>query len=264
MKLIDFHAHVYPEAIARKATLSICDFYGLSSDNVGTPAEKKEIDARAGIEKTLILPVSVAPKHTRSVNRFAAELVRDDAHFVSFGTVHPDDADPVAEWEENHRLGLVGIKLHPDMQRCDIDDPKLFPLYDALQGREPLYLHSGDPRTGYSHPERVKHILELFPRLVVVAAHLGAWSMQDVATPLLSKYENCVVDTSSSMSHMPVERAMTVIRAYGADRVFFGTDYPVEFPAHEAEVFAALPLTDGEREKIAYRNAERFFERFGF
>ena len=264
MELIDFHSHVYPPSIARKATLSICDFYDLVSDNEGTPTEKKAIDARAGIRRTLILPVSVSPKHTRSANRFVAELARSDAHFVPFGTVHPTEADLLSVLEENRALGLVGIKLHPDMQKCDIDDPRLFPLYDALQGREPLYLHSGDPRTGWSHPERIRRIMDLFPRLTVVAAHLGAWSMQDVATPILSKYENCIVDTSSSMSHMPTERAVEIIRAYGADRVFFGTDYPVEFPEHEAEVFERLPLTDEEKEKIGYRNAEAFFRRFGF
>lgn len=265
MDLIDFHAHVYPSAIARKATLSICDFYDLQSDNEGTPEEKLEIDRRAGIVGTLLLPVSVNPRHTRSVNAFAAEQTRLHPEFVSFGTLHPDDPDPLAVMEENRREGLVGIKLHPDMQRVMIDDPRLLPVYDALQEKnEPLYLHSGDPRHPFSRPERVERILKEFPRLVVVAAHLGAWSMQDLATPILSKYENCIVDTSSSMSHMPPERAVRIIRAYGTDRVFFGTDYPVENPVHEAEVFAALPLTDDEREKIGRGNAEAFFRTFGF
>ena len=265
MELIDFHAHVYPASIARKATENVCAFYDLHSDNVGTPEEKLELDKRAGILRTLLLPVSVNPKHTRSVNAYAAEQTRLHPEFVSFGTVCPEDADLLAEWEANRALGLVGIKLHPDMQRVDIDDPRLLPLYDALQAAdEPLYLHAGDPRHPYSHPARVKRILDLFPRLTVIAAHLGAWSMQDVALPLLTKYENCLVDTSSSMSHKTTETAVRLIRAYGADRVFFGTDYPVDFPPHEAEVFAALPLTDDEKEKIGRLNAERFFRRFGF
>ena len=32
---------------------------------------------------------------------------------------------------------------------------------------------------------RIKKIMDLFPRLVVVAAHMGGWSVQDVAAPLL-------------------------------------------------------------------------------
>ena len=264
MELIDFHAHVYPEAIARKATQSVLDFYDLKSGNLGTPEEKRALDRRAGVVKTLVLPVSVSPRHTRSANAFVAETVRTYPGFYAFGTVHPEDADPVAEWQENRKLGLIGIKLHPDMQKCDIDDPRLFALYDALQGREPLYLHAGDPRSGYSHPARIKRIMDLFPRLTVVAAHLGSWCMQDTALPLLQRYENCIVDTSSAMSFMPMERALALIRAYGEDRVFFGTDYPVGDPLREAEVFAALPLTPREREKIGRLNAEAFFRRFGW
>ena len=264
MKLIDFHAHVYPAAIARMATQSVCDFYELQSDNAGTPEEKLDLDRLVGICKTLLLPVSVSPKHTRSANAFVAEQMRLHPEFIAFGTVHPADADLPAQLEENRRLGLVGIKLHPDMQKINADDPLLFPLYDALQGREPLYLHAGDPRTGYSHPARIRHILQTFPRLTVVAAHMGSWQMQDIATPLLSCFENCIVDTSSALSWMPAEKAASIINAYGADRVFFGTDYPVGDPVREANAFAALPLRDGDREKIAYLNAERFFRDFGF
>lgn len=259
MELIDFHAHVYPAAIARKATLSICEFYDLQSGNEGTPEEKLAQDAANGIYKTLLLPVAMSPKNAAHVNEFVLKLAKETPAFVPFGTVHPDEPDLPARAEALQKAGHIGIKLHPDMQRVDIDDPRLLPMYDFMQGRMPLYLHSGDPRHPYSHPERVKKIMKLFPRLVVVAAHLGAWSMQDVATPMLSGMENCIVDTSSAMSFMPMERAVKIIRAYGADRVFFGTDYPVGNVFDERETFDKLPLTDDEKEKIGYLNAERFF-----
>ena len=259
MKLIDFHAHVYPAAIARKATLSICEFYDLASDNEGTPEEKLALDAEAGIRKTLLLPVAMSPKNAAHVNEFVLRLAQGNPAFVPFGTVHPDEPDLPARAETLLEAGHIGIKLHPDMQQVNIDDERLLPMYDCMQGRMPLYLHSGDPRHPYSHPERVKKIMELFPRLVVVAAHLGAWSMQDTAVPLLADKENCIVDTSSAMSFMPMERAVRIIRAFGADRVFFGTDYPVGNVRQERETFDRLPLTDDEKEKIGFLNAERFF-----
>ena len=67
------------------------------------------------------------------------------------------------------------------------------------------------------------------------------------------------VDTSSSLYAIPPERATEIIRAYGADNVFFGTDYPMWLPTEEIARFNALGLTDEEREKILHKNAERFF-----
>lgn len=262
MKLIDFHAHVYPAAIARKATLSICEFYDLQSDNEGTPEEKLALDAAAGIEKTLLLPVAMSPKNAAHVNEFVLRTSEENPAFVPFGTIHPDEPDLPVRAEALQKAGHIGIKLHPDMQRVTVDDARLLPLYDFMQGRLPLYLHAGDPRHPYSHPERIRKIMEMFPRLTVVAAHLGSWSMQDAALGLLSHRENCIVDTSSAMSFMPMEKAVRIIRAYGADRVFFGTDYPVGNVAQEKETFERLPLTDDEKEKIGYKNAERFFAAF--
>ena len=258
MQYIDFHAHVYPAAIARKATLATCDFYDLVSPFEGTPQEKHALDDAAGIKNTLILPVAVSPKHVESINRFTSDTARQDPHFLPFGTVHAADPDLLQTVERFPEMGLLGIKMHPDMQKFNIDDERLYPLYDLVQGKYPVMFHSGDPRSPYSHPARIKKVMEAFPRLTVIAAHLGAWSMQETAFPLLKEKENCFVDTCSSMSHMEKARAMKYIRGYGAERVFFGSDYPVEDPLYQIKVLEGMPLTDDEKEKIAHLNAERF------
>lgn len=263
MRLIDFHAHVYPAAIARKATLSICDFYDIRSDNEGTPEEKLALDKAFGIEKTLLLPVSMSPKITKSVNDFVLSLSKTHPEFVPFGTVHPADEDLPALAQTLSEAGHIGIKLHPDMQQCEIDDPRLLPLYDYIQGRMPLYLHAGDPRHPYSHPARIRKIMDLFPQLTVVAAHMGGWSVQEYALPLLCKKENCIVDTSSSLTNMSTDYALRLIRAYGAERVFFGTDYPVGNIEQEFRRLESLPVSDDEKEKIAFENARRFFRAAG-
>lgn len=258
MKFIDFHSHVYPEAIGRKATFSTCDFYDLMSPFCGTPAEKKRIDEAAGIEKSLILPVAIAPRLVHNLNVYASGLAKNDPHFIPFGTVHAADENMLSEVEGFKELGLFGIKMHPDMQKFNIDDERLYPLYDMIQGKLPVMLHSGDFRTQYSRPARIKRIMDDFPRLVVIAAHLGGWSLQDEAFPLLKDKENCFVDTCSSMSHMPLKAAEKYIEGYGYERVFFGSDYPVEDPIYQTRVIEKLSFSDDVKEKIAYKNAERF------
>ena len=46
---------------------------------------------------------------------------------------------------------------------------------------------------------------------------------------------------------------------YGADRVLFGTDYPMWDPSEELARFNAIPLTEEERERVLWKNADRLF-----
>lgn len=257
MKIIDIHTHVYPEKIARKATLSVCDFYDIRSDNTGTTAELLEKGSRAGIEKYLILPVAVRPEQVVAINEFIKGECDAHSEFVGFGTVHAGMEDIVGEIEHIRSLGLRGVKMHPDTQGFNIDDERLYPMYEEIEGRMPVYLHTGDFRYDYSHPRRLRRVLEDFPRLQAVAAHFGGWSVQDEAQEYL-RDTDCLVDVSSSLMFISPEKAVEYIRAFGADRVMFGSDFPLWDPDVEFERFMALPITDDEREQIAYGTAAEF------
>ena len=65
------------------------------------------------------------------------------------------------------------------------------------------------------------------------------------------------LDTSSSLEFLDPDRAVQLIRAYGADRILFGTDYPLWNPAEELERFYRLDLTDEEQEQILWKNTLR-------
>ena len=49
-----------------------------------------------------------------------------------------------------------------------------------------------------------------------------------------------------------------LVRMWGADRVMFGTDYPMWQPAQELNEMMNCNLTDDELEKILWKNAEAF------
>ena len=162
--------------------------------------------------------------------------------------------------EETQRileLGLRGIKMHPDTQEFTIDDPRLFGVYEAIQGRIPVIFHMGDRRYDFSQPARLRRVLELFPRLDVIAAHFGGYGMYEEAYGQL-KDKNCIFDISSSIMFMEDGVAETYIRKYGAERMAYGTDYPLWDPIREVAVFKSLKLTDEEFEQIAHKTAERF------
>lgn len=256
MKFIDFHTHIYPDKIAEKATRSVCNFYQLESDLNATAETLLNIGRESGIDKFVLLPVALKPDSVYHINDFISKKASEHSEFIGFGTLHAGMENPLEEIERIKSLGLHGIKIHPDTQQFSIDDERLYPVYDALQGNIPILIHCGDPRYDYSHPKHLKKILHMFPKLTVIAAHLGGWSMFETAFSYL-KDENCYFDISSSMMFLNVAKLKEYIFGYGTDRILFGSDFPLWNPASEKDTFLNLNIPLEDKEKIAYKNAER-------
>ena len=259
MQIIDIHTHIYPSEIAQKATDSIRDYYhiGLDGKMDGSVDMLLERGAAAGISRFVILPVAIRPNRVQEINDFAAAQAACHDCFIPFGTVHAKMDGLTREAERIMALGLRGIKMHPDTQRFAIDDPRLFPLYETIQGKLPVLLHMGDNQYNYSHPLKLRKVLEFFPQLQVIAAHFGGYSMYQTAYDAL-KDTSCIFDISSSLLFMEDMEAERYINAYGAERMAFGSDYPLWDPVEEVEKFLQLRLTDDQKEQIAHKTAERF------
>lgn len=258
MHLIDIHTHVYPDPIAQKATDSIKDFYDIGGAGMnGTVSMLLSRGGEAGINQFVILPVAVRPDRARHINEFILEQAALHEEFIGFGTVHAEMEHIGDEAQFIMDSGLHGVKMHPDTQRFAIDDPRLFPMYEAVSGKIPVILHMGDHRYDYSQPARLRHVLELFPKLDAIAAHFGGYGMYEEAYTQL-KDKNCIFDVSSSMMFMAEGVAERYINMYGAERMAFGTDYPLWDPVLEVQRFLQLKLTDDQFEQIAHKTVETF------
>ena len=64
-------------------------------------------------------------------------------------------------------------------------------------------------------------------------------------------------NTCSSFAFLGKVRSKEIIRAYGADRLLFGDDFPMWDHKTEVETLLSLDLTDDEYEKIFSGNAKR-------
>lgn len=259
-RITDAHCHIYPDKIAQKASDSTSDFYKLPSLLDGKISTLLERGGRAGIEHFVVQSVATTPGQVSSINKFiAASVAASEGKFTGLGTLHPDSENLQADIDEIISLGLKGIKLHPDIQRFRFDDSRMFEVYERCEGRLPILVHTGDRRYDFSNPDRVLPVLERFRKLTVIGAHFGGWSVWDEASQKLCGHDNFYVDCSSSLYAITTEKAGELISAYGADRVLFGTDYPMWEPESEIEMFMKIDLSEKQREDIFYNNTARLF-----
>lgn len=254
-KIFDFHTHAYPEKVASKSVDFLNSYYKITCQGDGTMDDLLKSAKNGGVGYLLVHAVATKPSQVENVNSWIAEHLQKNV--FGFGTIHPDyDGDIKKELERIHSLGLLGLKLHPDFQAYYVDDPSMDIVYSNVEGKMPVLFHVGDENSEFSSPKRLANVLDRFPKLTVIAAHLGGYSQWAEAERYIIG-RDCYIDTSSSLWAIPPEKAESLIRRHGVDRVLFGTDYPLTYHREELERFLALDLTEAEKDMILFENAKR-------
>ena len=258
-KVINAHCHIYPEKIASKAVLGIRDFYDLDMSLNGTVEGLIKDGEKIGVVHYLIHSVATTPKQVKSINEFIAESVNQNPDlFTGFGTLHPDSESIQEDLDYLIELGLKGVKLHPDFQQFAMNDERAYRIGEAVNEADiPMLIHCGDFRYNYSNPEQIKPFLDKFPDMTIIGAHFAGWSVWEDATQKLAGTPNLYVDLSSSLYELSPQKAVELIHAYGADKVLWGSDYPMWESVSEMEYFNKLDLTEKERSLILYENAAK-------
>ena len=277
MPVIDAHAHIYPEKIAARAVDAVGKFYGYPEGNIGTTMagagtaeDLLAACAESPISHFIVHSVATTARSVETINSFLASQQAEHPEFIAFGTMHQDYPDKEAEVNRALELGLHGFKLHPDTQGVNMDDPRLMEFYEIIQGRVPVVIHTGDYRYDYSSPTRLKRVLRAFPDLVVDAAHFSGWSTYDRGYDTmhaadaadLALEDRLFVDSSSTFGLVGARHFAELVHMWGADRVMFGSDFPMWDPAREFadQIQSQAPGTfsEDDLEKILWRNAEAF------
>lgn len=252
--IIDAHAHIYPEKIARRASDAIGKFYDLNTmchdGTVQTLLKRMDI---GGIDRALVHSAAMSPHQVRTINEFIiASVAQHPDRFIGFATLHPDMENVREELDFAVSHGLKGVKIHSDMIRIALDDPRMDKIYEACEGVCPLLLHMGDDRFHYDNPSMIPAIAEKYPRLKLVCAHMGGYREWENAKGL-SQYENVYVDTSSTFFVMGC-RIKEMIESFGEDKVFFGSDYPMWDPCVARDELKVLGFEEEALERIFSRN----------
>lgn len=258
-EIIDAHAHIFPNKIAKKATDAIGSFYGISmSETVGTSDILLTEGKKAGISRFAVHSTATTTHQVDSINKFIIAEAAAHPEFIGYMTLHPDMEESEMRDQIDYCIanGIRGIKLHPDFQKFAIDEERAEKIYREASGRLPVLFHTGDKRYRYSNPELLAKIAKKFPDMTAIGAHFGGYSEWEE----VSCYEglkNVYFDTSSSLPFISPDEAVRLIRTLGSDRFFFGTDFPMWKPSEEVARFMALPLTEEERVAVLAKNYRR-------
>ncbi len=257
--LIDFHAHVFPDDLAERAIGTLkANAPQMQNHTDGTAAGLKESMQRNGVDISIVLPIATKPSHVRTINQSASTQTGKDLIF--FGTIHPQDPDFAREVDFLKENKVPGIKFHPEYQYFHVDSPEMFPIYECLQDAGIIVMfHAGkDPgpfTSDHALPGALREVVRKFPRLLMVAAHMGGWQVwEDVANVLAG--ENTFFDTSAIGPYLSKSMFKKLVQIHGAERVLFGTDSPWYDQGEALRWIDSTDLSTGEKELIFYRNAQ--------
>ncbi|MFA6947541.1 MAG: amidohydrolase family protein [Eubacteriales bacterium] len=266
-KIFDAHTHTYPEKISGKACENLGQFYDFKVWGKGTYSDLESQAKDCGVAGFMLFSVATNATQVQKVNDSIASLAKISRsrgfETVGYAGMHQDYPDFAAELDRCLEMGLRGVKIHPDIQRVDIDDPRMLRLCALMEERGmTLFLHMGDnrPQYRYSEPKKLAHILSRFPSLRVVAAHMGGYKAWEEAERYIYGNPNVWYDISSTLWAITPQTAASLIHKCGAERVMFGTDYPVYNLRDYISLFMKIELTEEERGDILDNNAARFFD----
>jgi len=255
--IIDFHTHCFPDDIAPRALERVAGHLdGLTPSFDGTRRGLKEAMDTAGVTMSVTLPVATKETQVLPINDAAME--DNGPPFVSFGTLFPGMRGADRECRRLAAAGIRGVKLHPEYQEFAVDDPRVYPLYDAIRDAGLIVVfHAGDDplptARGRALPAAIRRVSREFSGMTIVAAHMGGWRRWEEATVLADT--TVFVDTSAVYPFMPHERFCRLVSQFGSERVLFGSDAPWFSPWATVRWIESAPLTQKEKERIFAKNA---------
>ncbi|MFC2005876.1 amidohydrolase family protein [Chloroflexota bacterium] len=183
----------------------------------------------------------------------------------------------VGEVELRAGQGAKTVKLMPGMYLHYPNDHHFWPMYEKCQelgiaitsdtGAHGSFSPEG---VNYGEPINFTEVLENFPRLTLVMAHLAS-AYWDERVEMAQRYPNLYFDVSGCFNAPDLVvrdgaravaevDAVRIIRKVGADRIMFGTDGPRRMAQPLIEQILRLNLTEEEKRMILAENAKRIYK----
>ena len=257
-RIIDFHTHAFPDALAPRAMKVLLEEAPEARAYLdGTVADLLRSMDRAGIEKSVICCIATRPEQFEPILRWCTQIRSE--RLIPFPSVHPADPACLDAIRRIREEGFRGIKLHPYYQDFFADEDRMLRFYEEVSRQDLLLvMHTGYdiafPRIRRADPERILRIKEAFPALKFIATHLGAWQQWDEVRKYLIGRE-IHMEISFAMDDLGPERTREMIMGHPDGYILFGTDSPWKDQAETLSLLKNLNLPEGKLRRILSGNA---------
>lgn len=260
--VIDFHTHIFPDKIAARSIEHLENASGITAATNGTLAGLLDSMEKNKVDLSVILPVVTKPSQFESVNRFAAEVnEKYKGKLISFGGIHPDSVDYKSELDCIKKLGLPGIKLHPDYQGVMIDDSRYMKIIEYADSLDLIIMvHAGVdiglPDPVHCPPDKARKVIDSIKPDKLILAHLGGWKQWEEVYELLAG-KDVYLDTSFTFDYIEQDMFLKILKKHGHEKVLFATDSPWSDAAKAVESVRNMPLEQKVIEDILSGNAKK-------
>jgi predicted TIM-barrel fold metal-dependent hydrolase len=250
--VLDCHTHLYPPEVQRDPAAWGAahgePWWGLCVAPPGRTSLQGWADIprlladmdRAGVEKCVMLGWYWERQETCELqNRWYADWVRRHPdRLLGFAAVHPDSGERgLDDVRRSLDAGLCGIgELHPGVQGSGLAGPGWRRVAElALERRVPVNLHVTDPvafgpgSTSRATPlEGYLALAGEFPGVTFILAHWGGGlPFHELTSRVRAALRNVVYDSAASPLLYEPSVYRRVADLVGAERILFGTDYPL-------------------------------------
>lgn len=243
--VIDAHVHAFPdEVIARRDDLVRRDhwfgrLYTSPTARLTTAADLLASMDAAGVDRAVMCGFPWSEPGLCRLNNdwMASEVAASGGRLAWLGIVVPHLPGAAGEADRCLALGASGIgELNADGQGFDLTVPAhLAPLAEVCVAADrPILLHSTEPvghpyaGKGTATPDRLLSAIAALPDLDFVLAHLGGGLPFYELMPEVARICGRVrYDTAASPYLYRHGVLRVAVEAIGADRIIWGSDFPV-------------------------------------
>lgn len=274
--IIDFHTHILPPNIKKNRTKyadsdpCFAILYSKKDARMATAEELIASMDRDGVDISVVLNIGwTTHELCVETNDYILEsIARYPGRLVGFCAVQPQAYEAaLREIERCARAGAKGIgELRPDVQFFELGDQEvMLPFVQTLQENNlTLLLHSSEP-VGHEYsgkgtvtPETLYPFINQFPNLNLVCAHWGGGlPFYSLMPEVKLAMDNVYFDTAASPFLYSPQIYQQVSDLVGADRILFGTDYPLLSQSRLIDEVMSLDIPEENRNLIFSGNARR-------
>ncbi len=224
------------------------------------PDYLRELDA-AGLHRTVVVG-----RETPEIvidNDSLAALVGASPKLLGIAGIDAQKRGPEETEQEIARLiglGFKGINLEPGfgLPPLQVDDPKLFPVYEAcIYYDAPVSLMSGPttPDPDYAHPNPVARLARQFPSLKIICFH-GYYPYVNEIIGIAFRYPNVYLVPDMYIFLPGSQLYVQAANQFMQEQLLFASSYPFRDLKQSIDEFIKLGFKDSVLDKLLYQNAQ--------